>query len=55
MTWRTPLRLPDDGAVKLEDLAKRWGLTPAVVARMIVMQRLEEEDRKRKQEEGGHE
>lgn len=38
MTWRAHLRLPDDAAAQLEEIAKQWGVQPAVAARIAVME-----------------
>jgi len=38
MTWRAALHLPDDAAAKLEEIARGWGVQPAVAARIGLMQ-----------------
>ncbi len=38
MTWRAALHLPDDAAAKLEEIARVWGVQPAVAARIGLMQ-----------------
>ncbi len=38
MTWRAALRLPDMAGQQLEEIAKQWGVQPAVAARIAVME-----------------
>lgn len=50
MTWRAALRLPPEAGEKMEEYARRWGVAPAVAARIVLMQWLEEQERQGKPE-----
>jgi hypothetical protein len=42
MTYQTVVRLPDDVAAELQEVAKGLGLAPAVAARLLIIERLRE-------------
>jgi len=42
LTYQTVVRLPDDVAAELQEVAKGLGLAPAVAARLLIIERLRE-------------
>ena len=56
MNYRTLVRLPDDAGVEFERVAKEKGLDPAVLGRVWLLERLQEErDRRGRGQERSHE
>ncbi len=46
MNYKTVVRLPDDAGVEFERVAKEKGLDPAVLGRLWLLERLQEERRR---------